>query len=302
VSGDVAAWSTPAFLAAATDWIDQQLIAHGLERTGPVTQPHLRPWSTALRAETTGGPVWLKAPAAGSASEVALYALLSRVVPDHVLVPLALDHDRAWILLPDGGPPLGARDGSQTGLASALAEYGRVQRTLEPHVDELLAAGVTDMRPEVMPERFQQVLGLVQGTPVGKRLQARRGVVEGWWERLAASAVPVSLDHQDLHPHNVLGPPWRFYDWGDAVVSHSFTAAWLPLEFDGTTPEAYLSAFADLAPPEVLREDLEAAKGVAKVIHVLIWERSIAAARRQGIELEPRIAAAPLEAAATILD
>jgi hypothetical protein len=66
-------WSSPAFLDEATDWIDEQLLAHGLERTGRVEQPHLRPWATALRAETTGGPVWLKAPGTGTVCEVPLY-------------------------------------------------------------------------------------------------------------------------------------------------------------------------------------------------------------------------------------
>jgi hypothetical protein len=110
-TGDVAAWSSPAWLAEATDWIDEQLIAHGLERTGRVEQPHLRPPATALRTETSRGPVWLKAPGPGTASEVALYAILARVVPDAGLTPLAIDRERAWVLLPDGGPTIGERLG-----------------------------------------------------------------------------------------------------------------------------------------------------------------------------------------------
>jgi hypothetical protein len=42
-------------------WLDERLAASGIRRTGEVSQPHLRPWATALRAPTDRGPVWLKA-------------------------------------------------------------------------------------------------------------------------------------------------------------------------------------------------------------------------------------------------
>lgn len=299
-TGDVATWSSPAFLDAATDWIDEQLIAHGLERTGRVTQTHLRPWSTVLRADTTGGPVWLKAPAPGTASEVPLYAILARVVPDHILVPLATDLDRSWLLLPDGGPSLGEKTVSKTIFSRALGAYAEVQRALEPHVEDLLSAGIADHRPQSMPDRFEEAIDVVQEMSLRRFLRARRAVVEGWCARLTESVVPVTLDHNDLHPWNVLGPPWRFYDWGDAVVAHPFASV---MRFaPAAARDAYLEAFADLAPHEELVETMELAMRVNRITQVLIWERSIAAAREQGVELENRFAIAPLEAAAAILD
>ncbi|MGI8750411.1 MAG: aminoglycoside phosphotransferase family protein, partial [Thermoleophilaceae bacterium] len=93
----------------AVTWLDAQLATAGLERTGPVEQPHVRPWATALRAPTTGGPVWLKAAGPGTAFEVGVYDLLHEVAPAHVLTPLATDIDRGWVVLEDGGTPLGER-------------------------------------------------------------------------------------------------------------------------------------------------------------------------------------------------
>jgi hypothetical protein len=84
-------WSSDAWLGEAEAWLDQQLAANGIRRVGEVTQPHLRPWATVLRAPTTRGVVWLKAAGAETAFEVGLYGLLERVVPDRILVPIARD-------------------------------------------------------------------------------------------------------------------------------------------------------------------------------------------------------------------
>ena len=55
----VAAWSSPTWRDSAVSWLDEQLAAAGLERTGEVKQARLRPWATVLRAPTADGPVWL---------------------------------------------------------------------------------------------------------------------------------------------------------------------------------------------------------------------------------------------------
>ncbi len=93
----------------AVVWLDEQLTAGGIERTGAVEVPRVRPWGTVMRAPTPRGTVWLKAPGPTTAFEVPLYALLERVVPEHVLKPIAVDVDRGWVLLPDGGPTLADR-------------------------------------------------------------------------------------------------------------------------------------------------------------------------------------------------
>src|SRR5262245_63914031 len=82
-------WSSDAWRAEATAWLDDRLADAGLRRTGDVTQPHLRPWSTCLRAETTGGPVWLKATTPAHAFEVPLYRLLDAAGAGRVLSPVA---------------------------------------------------------------------------------------------------------------------------------------------------------------------------------------------------------------------
>ena len=170
--------------------------------------------------------MWLKATGPEVAFEVGLYELLVRVAPERVLTPLATDAARGWLLLPDGGPTLADRG---IDIAAALPVYARLQLDLAPHVEELLALGVADMRPAAMPARFDEALAAIGGDD---RLAALRPAVAEWCERLVASPVPASIDHNDFHGFNILAGE-RFYDWGDAVVAHPF-ASMLALEWVDT--------------------------------------------------------------------
>ena len=53
-------WTDPQWLAGALAWLEAQ----GVELTGAVEQPHVRPWSTALRVRTTDGVLWFTAASA----------------------------------------------------------------------------------------------------------------------------------------------------------------------------------------------------------------------------------------------
>src|SRR5262245_17106908 len=240
-------WTSPQWLKLAASWLDEKLMSAGIERTGEIAQPHRRPWATVLTAPTTHGPIWLKAAGPGNAFEVGLYELLNRVVPGLVLAPIAADPARGWIVLPDGGPPLAERvHGSDLvdAFVAILPRYGQLQRALAPEVDSLLTLGVTDMRAAVMPRRFDEALDAV-GETIGRRGGARaratlrrvaslRETFISWCERLAAAPGGASLDHNDLHPWNMLvarldrADQVRFYDWGDAVVAHPFASMLVP--------------------------------------------------------------------------
>lgn len=233
-------WRDPRWRAGATDWVDAALLACGRRRDGGPTELHARPWSTVWRVPAPDGPVWFKASAHGTAYEAGLVAALARWLPEHVLHPLAVDAERGWLLLPDGGTTLRAAQGGRTDLPhweQVLTEYAGLQRALEPRVDEMLALGVPDNRPEVLPTVREDLLGddaaLQTGRPGGMtsaqrdRHRAASSAYARLCADLAALGIPATLNHDDLHDANVFltgsaRTPYRVFDWGDATVAHPF--------------------------------------------------------------------------------
>jgi hypothetical protein len=330
---------------AALGWLQAQLSGLGLAGSGPVELAKERPWATVFRAETTGGVVWLKLPAAGTRFEVGLYALMHRIAPAHVLEPLAIDVERAWIVLPDGGSLLADRIDLRDPavdprwpdlLAGAFAQYGELQLGVAGHVDDLLAIGVTDMRAEVMPERFEEALAFVapyvarRGTAdehaAYEALVAMRGQVREWCRRLAEAPGSGprggSMDHNDLHPWNVFWAPdpggdWargraRFYDWGDAVLAHPFASMLVGLRvpklMQGLADDdprllrvrdAYLEPFGSWAPRAELVETLELACRVAQIARSLVWARAVG---EMGVDAPDSYQTAPMEHLSNLLD
>lgn len=330
-----AAWTTPAWVAAATAWMDERLGAAGQQRTGEVEQPRVRPWATLLTAPTTDGTVWLKATAPGTAAEVGLYEVLADVVPERVLRPLATDTARGWVLLPDGGPTLGDLLVTESGpdLAAAMAQvlqaYARLQRALEPSAELMIDIGLADMRPAVLAQRFDEALAAVEPWAAGHGAEERttyeqlvglRERVRRSADELAAMPGPASVDHNDLHQANVLVTTLddlercRFYDWGDAVLAHPFASQLVPLSMIAAqvgaddprflhARDAYLAVYDDLAPRDELVRALELACWLAKIARCLTWARAMAAA---GDAAEPggdfaHFAGAPYETLASML-
>lgn len=276
--------------------------------TGPPTVRE-RPWSTVLRLPTPDGPVWLKAIGPSARAEVGLYRVLAARAPEAVLVPLARDDDRGRLLLPDGGPTLrnGPPGAVAAGVVAAMPVYAQLQRAVAPARAEVLVAGVPDASPAALPERLEEALavtGLDDGVP------RRRVLVARWATELADSpgADLVTVDHQDLHPGNILSRGPRFYDWGDAVLAHPFACLLVALgglaRTLGVAPDdpavttardAYLDGFADLARHADLVRTAELACRAAIVARALTWYRAVGTAGP-----EHPFAAAPRDTLATL--
>jgi hypothetical protein len=261
--------------------------------TGPPSVRE-RPWSTVLRLPTADGPVWLKVTTPAARAEVRLYRVLGGRAPEAVLVPLARDDER--LLLPDGGPTLldGPPDRVAAGVTAALPVYAALQRAVAPARAEVLAAGIPDASPAALPARFEEA---VAATGLDDDVPRRRAVVADWARELASApgADLVTVDHQDLHPGNVLAPSAtdgpRFYDWGDAALAHPFASLLVALgglaRTLGVGPDdaavraardAYLDGFADLAGPDELVRTADVACRADAVARALTWHRAVGAA------------------------
>jgi aminoglycoside phosphotransferase (APT) family kinase protein len=212
--------------------------------------------------------------------------VLSRLRPDIVLTPLAVDLDRGWMLLPDGGERLRevlARERNPDRWLEIVPRYAELQIAAAEHVDELLAAGSPDYRLDRLPGLAGEAaskLG-VAAPPAGRIDDVRA--------RLAAFGVPESIQHDDLHDGNVFVRPegYAVFDWGDGCVSHPFASLLVALrgiahrfelaEHDRDLErvrDAYLEPWAGFGPRSELLGAVELAGVMGRLSRALAWFRA----------------------------
>ncbi|MFD6426492.1 aminoglycoside phosphotransferase family protein [Streptomyces sp. NPDC060198] len=233
----VTPWETDTWREAALAWVESGLAAHGLRVAGR-RSVRLRPWSVLVRIPVEEqGVVWFKANPPASAFESGLTEALSRWVPGQVLKPIAVEAERGWSLLPDGGPLF--RDALDRGTAGLpdwqdmLRQYATMQRELTPLAGEMESLGVPNGRVAVLPEVFDRVVGENPALEQEDRKAMRelRPRLADWCAELAGVGIADTLDHSDLHDGQSFFPgPGRFtfFDWGDAAISHPFCSLLIP--------------------------------------------------------------------------
>jgi hypothetical protein len=272
------AWTTAAWRTEVLDWVAQQ----GHRPRGQVTQPRLRPWSTALQIPTADGQVWFKAGGPGCGFEAGLLQALALYDAPHCLRPLAVDVDRGWMLLPDAGPTL--RD-TMPGLGDwerVLTGYALLQRSVEGRV----LPGVEDLAPSLLPMVLDELLEVVPVDPL-EDLRALRPRFASWCDELATSGIAVTVQHDDLHDGNVFADGTVF-DFGDACLAHPFSSLLVTLRvaqdrFALATggPElrrlrdAYLEPWTDRHSRAELELLALLAIRVGKVCRVRAWQRAL---------------------------
>ena len=292
-------WLDPDWRATALAWVEEELARLGRRVSGPVEQPHIRPWSTAMSVPTDAGPVWFKAGGPGTAYEATLLERLGRWDTRGILAPLAVDPGRGWLLLPDGGTRLRETLDGGPGVEEwvrILRGYAAIQRELAPRAAELISAGVPDLRPGSMPARLE---ALIEDPEVGlsatdrRRLEGILPAYVDWCAALESTGIDPSLQHDDLHDGNVFVGPGgdRIFDWGDSSIAHPFGTLLVTFRsiadrgLGSGRPEtrpltrlrdAYLEPWTDRHTRTELAEAAGLAMRVAIVGRALSWQRSFA--------------------------
>jgi len=240
----IALWTSSAFRDEVQAWVTAQLARRGIRLTGEWEQSHVRVWSSAIRFETVSkewgeGRVWFKVSGGGTAYEAALVALLSELYPGLAPEVLAYDKARAWSLTRDGGPVLRSiapPDALWGYWEQLLPRYAKAQLTLAEKRTDLLATGIPDRGPAQLPVELRRLLGQLVRRPIENgglshgQARALESVLPAYDDRcaeLAASGVPDTLQHDDLHSNNVCWPgalddlcSVRIVDWGDSSVGY----------------------------------------------------------------------------------
>ncbi|MEO5832808.1 MAG: hypothetical protein ABIR83_05480 [Nakamurella sp.] len=240
--------------AELVDWGRSVLAAHGYHVLPGDPQLRRRAWSTVARVETDRGPVWIKGNARDFGAEAALLVLLTRLVPRHVLPLIDADPVRGRMVTVDGGSTLlETGTGTEDDWIELLTGYADLQSTMAAHVATLRRIGLADMTPPRLTDWYRAALDRVRTEPVLSALltgpelaglDALLPVTGALAAELDRDAVPVTVEHNDLHRNNVFaadpvtGSAARIFDWGDAAVTHPFIALGRTLRVAaGTTGE-----------------------------------------------------------------
>ena len=291
-------WVSEEFAADLSDWIAAEV--------GPVRsleQAKLRVWASVWVAETDDRRFFAKQNCELQGFEAALVATLAELAPDRVVPVTASDPERGLLLTPDQGQVLGAAaaDDDLEVWERVLVAGGELQRELEPHVDRLIAAGVTTLTPGDAPgyveQRLDDLSSLAEGDPMvipsdeADALRALLPTVCRWADEVAALALPVTLNHNDLHENNVfaVGDTLRFFDFADSLLTEPLGVLLIPLnmlshrlEAGPDDPrlrrlaDAALEVWSDRVPMAELRAALPAALQLARLGRAESWARCCA--------------------------
>ncbi|HEY0472246.1 MAG TPA: hypothetical protein VGD34_11285 [Kribbella sp.] len=298
-------WTSSDWIASADGWVRARLTEVGIAVVGEPVQHKVRFWATVWCYPTDHGLFWFKENNPGQSFEAGLVTALAKALPQHVIAPLAVEPEYGWMLTADGGPTLSelAPDADRFPLWRRLVtEYAGLQRDTVAAAEVLQVSGLTSLDPGALAERVHGIGDFFAGLESGHPLQPDPGVLAGLYragDNLAglgarlSGAVPMALDQNDLHVHNVFSSdpsaPFRFFDFGDAVWGHPFATlacvraaladdedadAWAEDDprLDLLT-DAYLGEWSDYAPLDILRREARLAEPLHAVHRLVSWHR-----------------------------
>jgi hypothetical protein len=280
------AWFRDGWLAEADAWADDAIAATGRRRMGPTVPVRMWSLSAVLRIPVAGASgdesVWFKATCEWFRAEPAITDVVGTFAADHVPTLVAVDRDRAWMLMtPLPGPDL--RD-QPTYAPIAAAAIASTQRSSIGHLGSLTAAGCPD---RTLQPTLDALHGLVHGSiELDALTSEERGAAvaaESWIAEqigeLFAGAIPSTIVHGDCHLGNVAADGDRavLYDWTDACVSHPFLDGVLLArsagdEHDDVIKAAYTASWREEYPDAEVDRTWELAKFGNRVFQAISYE------------------------------
>ncbi len=300
-------WYEPAWQKQAHDWIRSEAKQNSIQLTGEIEQPHAYAWSTVMHVPTNEGSLFFKATAQETVYESALTKKLAGWYPECMPEFIAVDTERGWMLMRDGGEQLRASIRPTQDIKPwepVIMRYAELQIGLAEykHIPEILTLGIPDHRLAMLPALYKELLtdetSLMIDQEKGltssefQQLQNLNPRFEQICTDLAAFGIPESLNHGDFHDGNILLKNGRitFFDWGDASVTHPFVSLRtffvsieiaLKLDDYSFTPEMaallslYLKPWQKFASEDDLRIAYRLSKPVAAIVKTLAWHKTI---------------------------
>jgi hypothetical protein len=296
-------WTDPTWLDEIRDWILSETQRLGQSVSGPIEQIHERPWSVVYRVPISDRVLIFKASADILSHEAGLTQALARLCPSDLPAVLSSNPERGWVLMEDGGAILRAilrADRDVGNWEKLLPQYARLQIAIAAHLDELKMLGIPDRSLARLPALYEELLGDEANLLVGKlgglssaehhRLIDHCARVAMLCEQLQAAPIPVSIHHGDLHDGNIFHSEqsYRFFDWGDASISHPFfslrtvsVSLEITLEWEQNSPafnslrDVYLEAWGEFGSADELLDAFKLARCLSPLCSALSWHRVV---------------------------
>lgn len=295
------AWNSDDWREATAEWIDAACEAYGIARTaGPDFWPADLHQIQAT-VQTDAADLIFSANAPGLASEPATTVVAGQLLPDRVVMPLAIDRIAGYMLSPDYGHTLADLGDSVENWELAMASLGSFQVALMGHEDEFFDSGVTVVDPQFLPEQYEQALmmhvSLDPSHPLyldgssADNLVSHLGALKKATDDLHAGAVPLSIEHGNFDLSQVVVPSetgehGRILNLGSAHWAHPFSSLNTPLAamceaWDCETGDervmkvlfAYLDQFSAYGSPDELYDLINPACLVAPLSQHETWLR-----------------------------
>lgn len=299
-------WLSAGWTQDADGWVRARLAECGRWVAGEPVTYRARFWSVTRCYPTDDGLVWFKENNPGHRFEAGLVADLARFAPGGVLVPLAVDRERSWLLADDQGPTLTHPEvADQAVRRTVVRALARLQCSLLGRLDAGDYRGMIELDPSGAGERVRGVVEEWAALPSEHPLHPGGGLLERAAtaadvldHRMAAlsNVVPLDLEFNDIYPANifadratgVLRP--RFFDFGNTVWGHPFVSlhgfldaveewncAPLAREDREVLLDDYLTVWREHldADPAVLRCDLDLTGALVDVHRLVSWLRLV---------------------------
>ena len=228
-----APWVNQGWFDEAAAWIQAQLTQRHITALGPIVQERVWALSCVMRLATSIGEVYFKAVPPFMTQESVAMQEVSRLYPDLLPPPLALNAGRGWMLMPDFGGDSLLRVPDLSRWQEALRRCAYMQVEQARSVDEWLARGIPDRRLQRMVQLTEPLITLASrlfsGRPPGLSAEEVEGLhalplqMQLRCAKLATYGIPPTLVHGDLGGNILVqGERYTLFDWTDVCIAHPF--------------------------------------------------------------------------------
>lgn len=237
-------WNTDGWRDSTAEWIDAACEAYGIQRTaGPEFWP-ANLHQIQATVQTDAADLIFSANAPGLTAEAATTVTAGRLLPDRVVMPLAIDREAGYMLSPDYGHTLADLGDSVENWELAMASLGSFQVALMGHEEEFFDSGVTVVDPQFLTEQYEQALMMhvsldpshplfLDGSSADRMASYVTALTQAV-QTLHNGSVPLSLEHGNFDLSRVVVPAepgahGRILDLSSAHWSHPFSSLNVPL-------------------------------------------------------------------------